>query len=144
MTVDLSGHLETFYVGTGYYYKLLAIIFFSILVIDQLNKLRPTARFRTISLLQTGFVFTGAILLLSPTLYPWYLIWILPFLIFVPNFSWLILTLLIQFSYYILKDYSLSGTWEESIWVLLLQYVPFYLLLLFEYLDKRKINGWLT
>ncbi len=144
MTIDLSGHLETFYMGTGFYYKVLAIIFFIILVIDQLNKLRPTARFRTISLLQTCFVFTGAILLLTPTLYPWYLIWILPFLIFVPNLSWLILTFLIQLSYFILKDYSLSGIWEESIWILLLQYVPFYFLLLFEYLDKRKINGWLT
>jgi len=143
MTLDLSGHSETFHIGTGYYYKILAVLFFILLVVDQLNKFRPTARFYTISYIQAGFVFTGAILLLTPTLYPWYIIWILPFLIFIPNFSWILFTFLIQFSYFILKRYSMSGIWEESVWVLMLQYVPFYLLLIFEYLDKRNIRGWL-
>ncbi len=142
MTLDLSGHSETFHVGTGYYYKIIAAIFFIILVFAQLNKLQATARFRTISFLQTSFVFTGAILLLTPTLYPWYIIWILPFLVFIPNISWLLFSFLIQFSYFILKSYNVSGIWEESVWILLLEYVPFYLLLIFEYLDKSNIRGW--
>jgi hypothetical protein len=143
MTANLSGHEETFYIGAGYYYKLLAFIFFLVLVYDQIKKLKSTAKFRTISFIQVSFVLTAAILLLTPTLYPWYLIWILPFLVFIPNLSWILFFFLIQFSYFVLKQYSLTGIWEESLWILLIEYVPFYLLLILEYGQKQKIKGWL-
>ena len=101
-----------------------------------------TANFRGVNYLQTGYIVCAAILLLSPTLYPWYLIWIIPFLLFIPNWSWLLFTFLIQLSYFVLQDYSTNNIWIESTWVLLLQYVPFYSILIFEYFDRRKIKGW--
>ena len=87
---------------------------------------------------------TAIFLLLTPTLHPWYLIWIIPFLIFIPNWSWLLFTLLIQASYFVMKEYAISSVWQESVWILLFQYIPFYFILIWEYIDTRKIKGWLS
>ncbi len=142
MTAMLGGHLEIFYINTAFYYKMIAVIILLVVIFDQINKLKPIAGFRGIRFIQTSYILTGTILLLTPTLYPWYLIWMIPFLIFQPNWSWLSFTFLIQLSYYVLKHYSINGNWEESVWILFLEYVPFYVLLMIEYLDKKRIKGW--
>lgn len=141
-SLSYSGRVETIYITGAFYYKIIACIVLIAILVDQLKKLNMTADFRGANYLQSGFIVCAAILLLSPTLYPWYLIWIIPFLVFIPNWSWLFFTFLIQFSYYILQDYAISGVWHESSWILILQYVPFYSLLILEYIDKRKIKGW--
>jgi len=142
MAINFSGFLETFYFNYAFYYKICAAFFFVILCFDQLNKLRSTSDFRSINFVQRSFILTAGFLLLTPTLHPWYIIWIIPFLIFIPNWSWLIFTFLIQSSYFVLKDYALSSLWQESVWILLFQYIPFYILLIWEYLDRRKVKGW--
>jgi hypothetical protein len=142
MDLIFSSHLETFYISYAFYYKVCALIILTALIFDQLKKLRTTSGFRSINFIQRSFILTASFLLLTPTLHPWYLIWIIPFLVFLPNFSWLLLTFLIQASYFVLKEYALSSVWEESVWILLFQYVPFFVLLIWEYLDKRKIKGW--
>ena len=75
------------------------------------------------------FVILGAHLLLSPTLHPWYLVWILPFLALFPNPAWLLFSGLVFLAYEVLIEYSRSGTWTEQEWVKWAQYAPFYLLL---------------
>jgi hypothetical protein len=142
MVQNLSGHLEIFYINHALYYKVFVLFILVVVLIDQLNKLRATSRFRSINFIQRSFILTAVFLLLTPTLHPWYLIWIIPFLIFIPNWSWIGLTLLIQISYFVLKDFALISEWKESLWVLLAQYVPFYLVLIWEYLDRRRIKGW--
>jgi hypothetical protein len=144
MMVNFSGHMESFYFSHAFYYKICVFIIFVVVFIDQIIKLRTTSRFRSINFIQRSFILTAIFLLLTPTLHPWYLIWIIPFLVFIPNWSWLLFTLLIQASYFVLKDYALISEWRESIWILLIQYVPFYTLLLWEYLDRRHIKGWLV
>ena len=142
MVQNLSGHLETFYINHALYYKVFVLFILVVVLIDQLNKLRATSRFRSINFIQRSFILTAVFLLLTPTLHPWYLIWIIPFLIFIPNWSWIGFTLLIQISYFVLKDFALISEWKESLWVLLAQYVPFYLVLIWEYLDRRRLKGW--
>ena len=101
-----------------------------------------TENFKGVNYLQPVLFIGTVMLLLSPTLYPWYLIWIIPLFVFLPNWSWLLFTMLIQLSYFVLQGYATDGIWEESNLILWLQYLPFYGLLIFEYLDKRKIKGW--
>jgi len=142
LAASFSGYLETFYINYAFYYKACAVFLFAGVFFDQLKKLRSTSDYNSINFIQKSFILTAVFLLLTPTLHPWYLIWIIPFLIFVPNWSWLIFTFLIQASYFVLKDFALSSVWNESVWILLFQYIPFYALLIWEYMDRRKIKGW--
>ena len=137
-----NGRIEDFYLEGKFYYKIMASLIIIFILIDQFKKLKMTENFKGINYLQPVLFVGTAMFLLSPTLYPWYLIWIVPLLVFLPNWSLLIFTMLIQLSYFVLQDYSLYGTWKESNLILWLQYLPFYGLLIFEYLDRRKIKGW--
>jgi hypothetical protein len=141
-TIAYNGRMEDFYLSGALYYRFFAIVVFLVIVIDQIKKLKLTENFKGVNYLKPVLFIGYSMLLLSPTLYPWYLIWVIPLLIFIPNWSWLFFTFLIQLSYYVLQQYILDGVWEESTLILLLQYIPFYVLLLFEYLDNRKIKGW--
>jgi len=135
MDLILSGHLETFYFSHAFYYKVCAVFILLAVFFNQMNKLRLTSDYRSINFIQRSFILTSGFMLLTPTLHPWYLIWIIPFLVFTLNWSWLLFTFLIQASYFVLKDYALTSVWKESVWVLFFQYVPFYTLLIWEYLD---------
>ena len=81
--------------------------------------------------------FFGGFFLLSPTAHPWYLCWLLPFLVVVPNRAWLLLTGLVGLSYWILIDYSKTGIWQETSWVKWVEYSPFYFLLVFDGIKNR-------
>ena len=69
---------------------------------------------------------TGAVLLFSPTLFPWYLVWIVPFLCFFPNPAWLLLSGLSVLSYEVLNSWSVLGIWRSDPFFLKLQYYPFW------------------
>ena len=79
-----------------------------------------------------GFIGLGLLLLVTPVLHPWYVCWIVPFLVIYPNRAWILLTGAVFLSYWVLKGYVASGVWEENLLVVTLEYVPFYGLLLFD------------
>ncbi len=85
-----------------------------------------------------GLILMGSFFLLSPTLQPWYLCWLLPFLVISPNRAWLLLTGLIGFSYWTLIEYAKSGIWQEPLWVKFVEYAPFYFILISDYLKSRR------
>ncbi|KAB2877858.1 DUF2029 domain-containing protein [bacterium] len=89
------------------------------------------------NILWTSFFLIAAMTLLSPTLHPWYVIWVIPFLCFFPNPAWILFTGLVFLSYSILKEYHLTGVWHEDLNIRLWEYVPFYVLLFTRFL-------WLT
>jgi hypothetical protein len=125
------------------FYILLPIAFIILaVIIAQIKKLNLTVNFRSINYLQSSFVVSAALLLFSPVLHPWHLLWILPFIVFLPNWSWLFFTALIQISYLVPVDQATVDSLVGPGWILLLQYVPFYGMLIAEYLDQRRIKGW--
>ncbi len=79
---------------------------------------------------RSAFVLLGGYLLLTPTVQPWYLVWIIPFLCLYPNPAWILLSGLAALSYHVVTGFVLTGTWEEETWVRYVQYVPFYGLLM--------------
>lgn len=87
-----------------------------------------------LDLLEQLYWATGAVLLCAPTLFPWYLIWMVPFLCFFPNPAWLLLTALSPLSYYVLIEWWTLGLWRQSDLFLKLQYLPFYGLLIWNFL----------
>jgi hypothetical protein len=76
------------------------------------------------------FLVLGCALIVSPTVYPWYLIWIVPLLCAFPNRAWIGFTGLVMLSYGVWDVYNASGVWFIPTWMLAVEYVPFYLLLL--------------
>jgi len=85
---------------------------------------------RAADLYRGAFAVLGAYLLLTPTLHPWYLVWVLPFLALFPSPAWLYLSGAVFLAYEVLGGYSTAGVWEEKPWVLWAQFLPFCLLLL--------------
>lgn len=86
---------------------------------------------------RAAFATLGAYILLSPTVHPWYLLWVLPFLAFFPSPAWMLLSGLIFLAYEVQIGYGSGGVWREKPWVLWAQYAPFYLLLCGAELARR-------
>jgi len=90
---------------------------------------------------KAGFIVLGSYLILSPTLHPWYLLWIIPFLAINPNRAWLYLTMAAAAYYHVLIDYFEKDLWEDQLWIKCLIYLPFFVLLISEYLKKRRVSN---
>lgn len=110
--------------------KILAGALFAALAIT-IHHMRP-------DLLKGAMILIGAALLLTSTLQPWYLLWIVPFLCFYPNRAWILLTGLIMLSYHVLIRYSTDGIWAESQWIKAVIYLPFYGLLVADAWRSRQ------
>ncbi len=92
-------------------------------------------------LFKYSFFLVGLYLILTPTLHPWYLIWLIPFLCVFRRWSWLLLSGLVVLSYIIYIDYDKSGGWTELWWVRVLEFLPFYVLFLMELGNSPKIRN---
>ncbi len=79
---------------------------------------------------RTAFWLIGTILLLSPTVHPWYLVWIVPLIAIRFSRAWLFLTGSVFISYYGLETYREIGIWPEPWWTKLAIYGPFFAMLI--------------
>jgi hypothetical protein len=94
-------------------------------------------------LMKVCFLLTGALLLLNRTFFPWYVAWILPFVVFYKSRSWLLLSGTIFLSY--MKFYALPPPPSSSqgvdvttaLVIDLMQYLPFYILFAHELFRKK-------
>ena len=66
----------------------------------------------------------------TPVLHPWYLALLVPFLCVHPNPGWLLFTGTVYLGYHALPGWRASQEWNESGWVKVVEYAPFYLGLL--------------
>ncbi len=80
--------------------------------------------------LRASYLLVGAVLLLSPSVFPWYVTWLVPFLCFFPNPGFLLFTATVLLSYHALIGYTAGGRWEYQSWLVWLEYLPVYALLL--------------
>ena len=92
-------------------------------------------------LLRQLYWVVGAILLLVPTLFPWYLVWIIPFLCFFPNPAWMLFSFTSAISYYVLIDWWTLGIWRQNHFFLALEYYPFFGLLFFTLIKSLILKG---
>jgi alpha-1,6-mannosyltransferase len=87
---------------------------------------------------RAAFLLIGAVLLFAPNGYSWYFTWIVPLLCFFPSPAWLLLTILEFLSYKIFIDYRALGVWHFDPLFQWLCYAPFFALLGWEVLRKRR------
>ncbi len=77
-----------------------------------------------LSRLKAFFIIIGSLLVFSPTVDPWYFIWIIPFICIFPNMGWLVLSgsSVMAYCYY----------WQnrDFWWIRTVEYAPFYILLI--------------
>ena len=67
--------------------------------------------------LRAGFLVVGAIIWLTPTLHPWYVLWILPFATLCCSWTWVVFSCLVPVSYVVLAGYVQTGVWLEPWWL---------------------------
>ncbi|MCP4269947.1 MAG: hypothetical protein GY777_30970 [Candidatus Brocadiaceae bacterium] len=98
------------------------------------------------SVLNYAFVAIGTFLILTPTMHPWYLTWIVPFLCFNKNRAWLILTGTVVCYYFMNHElfskmiwYNNEWVWKEVHWLKLPEYLPFYGLLIYGWLKQAQV-----
>lgn len=61
-----------------------------------------------------GFYLVFAFLFFSPTVYPWYALWGLPFVVIRPTFEKCYFIFSLVFSYEVLETFSKTGVWKAS------------------------------
>ena len=77
--------------------------------------------------LWSSLILTGGVLLLSPTAYPWYFTWSIPFLCFYPNAAWLLMSVTSVLAYTPAITYGAGEPLKNSLLMLSLEYGPVYL-----------------
>ena len=120
------------------------LVIYSIYGILLLQAIHGSVRQRVgpIGLMKTCFLLLGALLLFNRSFFPWYIAWVLPFIVFYASRSWLLLSGSIFLSY--LRYDALPPPPYEgidatvSLVLGLVQYLPFYMLFAHE-LFTRKI-----
>ena len=84
------------------------------------------------ALYRVVFTGLGSFLLFTPVVHPWYVCWIVPLLVIIPNRAWIFFSGAVFLSYLVLRGYVATGVWVEDPLVKLAQYLPFYGLLLYD------------
>ena len=108
------------------------------LVILAIALVRSRGSARPLSVVQGMMLLSAALFMCSPTQYPWYYLWILPWLVVLPRLSLLLYGALLQIYYlrFELADLDLVGQFDDG-WVWL-QHVPVWGLLIWEFWRDRK------
>src|SRR5579859_1008209 len=76
--------------------------------------------------LWSSLILTGGVLLLSPTAYPWYFTWSIPFLCFYPSGAWLLMSVTCVLAYAPAISYGAGEPLKNSLLMLSLEYGPVY------------------
>ena len=90
--------------------------------------------------LWSSLVLTGGVLLLSPTAYPWYFTWSIPFLCFYPSGAWLLMSVTSVLGFTPAISYGAGEPLKNSLLMLSLEYGPVYVWLVYYCWAARKMN----
>jgi len=88
--------------------------------------------------LWSSLILTGGVLLVSPTAYPWYFAWSIPFLCFYPNAAWLLMSVTSVLAYTPAITYGAGEPLRNSLLMLSLEYGPVYLWLAYYCWPARR------
>ena len=85
---------------------------------------------------------TGGFILLSPTVHPWYCLWVWPPALLCGVRIWTWLITIVPLSYVALLSYDpVTLSWNPPLWPQLIEYTPLLLMLLYQSLKQRILPG---
>ncbi|MCB9644913.1 MAG: hypothetical protein H6728_17715 [Myxococcales bacterium] len=87
------------------------------------------------------FVPLAAYMLFTPTLYPWYLLWLAPWLVLAPSRLLIGLMGLLPISHLVHAFKRLEGVWYLPLWIMLLEFLPLLWLLAMDIYQARRYRG---
>jgi alpha-1,6-mannosyltransferase len=92
--------------------------------------------------LWSSLVLTGGVLLISPTAFPWYFTWSIPFLCFYPSPPWLLMSITSVLAYTPAIAFGAEEPLKQSSLMLSLEYGPVYLWLAYNFwtMCRRKLS----
>jgi hypothetical protein len=90
------------------------------------------ALIRGLSAARLLLVVCGSFVLLSPTVHPWYVLWVLAPALWLRERAFVLLAALAPLSYVVLATRTASGGWEESMFTRIAIWAPVYVLLLLD------------
>ena len=96
---------------------------------------------RAPDLIRSAGVLIGAFLVLSPTLHPWYLAWIVPFIALRPSRAWTVLLVLVPLCYWPLAKWKSDQIWIEPAWLWPTLALPFFALLVVDWMLVDSIRA---
>ncbi len=79
---------------------------------------------------RAAFWLFATFIALAPTVHPWYVAFVVPFLCLYPSYGLMAFTGTVFMTYHVLPRWHAEGVWEERAWVVVVEYVPFYVGLL--------------
>jgi hypothetical protein len=79
---------------------------------------------------RTAFLFFAFFVACTPTMHPWYVVLLLPWLCFEPRPGLLLFTGTVALAYHVLPGWLAAGVWKENAWLKAGEYLPFYVGLL--------------
>lgn len=82
------------------------------------------------------FIVMALVFLLSPVQNPWYLCWVIPFMVLMPKRAWIFLTGLVGL-YYLDFYFDYQEIQQYTPWIPWVEYPPFYLLLIWDLWGKK-------
>jgi len=88
---------------------------------------------------RSSYLAFATLLLFIPTLHPWYLVLITPFLVFYPSRAWLYLHFAVVFTFPVLRVEYYTGVFQELHWLKAFEYLPFFALLIFDFIKQRTV-----
>ncbi len=90
--------------------------------------------------MRSSYLAVASLLLIIPTLHPWYLISISFFLVFFPSRAWLYLHFAMIFTFPVLNTEFYTGVFQEIHWLKLLVYLPFFGLLILDFFRHSPLS----
>jgi rSAM/selenodomain-associated transferase 2 len=89
--------------------------------------------------LRSVYLALGVLLLCLPTLHPWYLLLVAPLMVVYPSRAWLYLMLASVAMLPVLVNEYQTGVFLENKWLKLIEYLPFYGLLIYDTVMRRPV-----
>ncbi len=99
-------------------------------------------RFKNNYMLQSFLIF-AIYVIVTPAIFNWYLLWIIPFMIYYRSLAFILLSGSCMLSYHVLIGYYENGEWSQMPILSVISYLPFFILLIFEiykYLKPQKVK----
>jgi hypothetical protein len=76
-------------------------------------------------------------MIFSPVTHPWYLIWFAVFLPVIRSYSGIYFVGAISLTSTTVVAYQLTGVWQENIFILIGQYLPLVVIIIYEFIKEK-------
>jgi hypothetical protein len=114
--------------------RILMLLVWIALAVQTLRR-KPTDPLHSCAVLLAG------LLLVLPTVHPWYLLIVLPFLCFFPWWGWLALTGTVALTWLPHLEIATTGEWVEWHWLKVIEYLPLFAWLAWKSWTSRRSLG---